>query len=167
MDSGTAAVFGSAIGVMGTVIGNLTAARSSRAQIKAAHAQWLLEGRRRAYTDLVSAARAFQHAWRELSEAVEVGSKTEAMLARVAQLYAEMSAAESTVQVLGPEQVADKAKAFLFHARAMDWDGTRWIRSGDVTSDHRDAFKARHDQYREVLEPVWEQARLALKSPKA
>ena len=161
-------MLGAAIGVLGSSTAAVAAARSSRgqtrAQIAAAHRQWLLDNRRRAYHDLVSAARSFENAWWDLGNALDAERAADDEFAQIARLYPGLTAAEGGVHILGPEPVADAARALMKHLRDMDHAGTVWFHSTDAGASKlaREDFWAKLRTTGRQIEALWTAAREVL-----
>lgn len=160
MDPAVGVVLGALIGAGGTVITTVSAARTARATIQAQgevqKSQWLDDSRRAAYTEFLSAANLLHGSWWTLAEAINDSSRSEAerqsLLDRSYELWKALQRAFGVVQIMGPEEVAERAKAVFANLTSMDNSGASWYdkaRNGDAEAAekrHQD-FLTAHAEY--------------------
>jgi hypothetical protein len=160
MDPAVGVVLGALIGAGGTVITTVSAARTARATIRAQgevqKSQWLDDSRRAAYTEFLSAATLLHGSWWTLAEAINDASCDEedrqGLLGKSYELWKALQRAFAVVQIMGPEEVAESAKAVFATLTSMDNSGASWhdkARNGDARAaeQRRQAFLAAHAAY--------------------
>ncbi|MFI6013317.1 hypothetical protein ACIBAG_31660 [Streptomyces sp. NPDC051243] len=152
MDPGLAAVFGAAVGVIGSALtGALTWAASRaqmRTQLQADHLRWKREVRRETYLGLLNSVRAARGALAasldELNVSLEDGQRSTAEAWRV---LAPVESAAAAVQLEGPTEMAapatDLAKAlFSVFKAAYPWREGSALDDPDLIAAYRRACSA-------------------------
>lgn len=168
MDSGIAVVVGALIGMAGTsstaYATGVFGRRQMRTQLAAARAEWLLDNRRRAYHEFLTAARMFENAWWTLGNELDTGGDGRTSFGRIIELYPVLTAAEAGVQVLGPDTVADAARKLVLHLQNVDTLGTGWHQAAgeQPAQESRGQFWAAFQQGGASVEAVWRAAREVL-----
>ncbi|MFD7981981.1 hypothetical protein ACFV4M_01190 [Kitasatospora indigofera] len=145
MDSGTAAVVGAAIGMLGGAGGGwLTLAGQARQQERQQRIdqQHRLEDvRREAYSACISASKQVSARWWRLAARLRTTATTvdqwEADAAEAHATWAPFSAAVAAVAVVGPGPVAEAAEALRRAMYALDQAGVAWHEAARETGHGR------------------------------
>jgi hypothetical protein len=156
MDPAVGVVLGALIGAGGTVITALSAARTARVTVRAqgevAKNRWLDDSRREAYTEFLNAATVLHGRWWTLSEAIKDRSCTEDQIGQSYELWKALQRAFAVVVIVGPEEVAGRAKAVFETLTSMDNSGASWfakVRDGDAEAAEKrlEDFTAAHVKF--------------------
>ena len=139
MDPAVGVVLGALIGAGGTVVTTLSAARTARVTVRAQGEieknRWLDDSRREAYTQFLNAAIVLHGKWWTLGEAINDRSCSDDQIGQSYELWKALQRAFAVVVIVGPEEVAGRAKAVFETLTTMDNSGASWfakVRDGDA-----------------------------------
>jgi hypothetical protein len=156
MDPAVGVVLGALIGAGGTVVTTLSAARTARVTVRAQGEvqknEWLDDNRRDAYTEFLNAATVLHGKWWTLGEAISDGSCDEDQIGQSYELWKALQRAFGGVVIMGPEEVAGRARAVFDTLTKMDNSGASWfakVRDGDAEAadKRRQDFTSAHIEF--------------------